>query len=126
MIINSFKKFLYKFSLYTFIIWLVSFVLYRWLPQMHVNIHYTYILLFLYIVSIATFYLASKSIDGRISKLANMYMLLNFGRLLLFSIIIFVYAFLHNSDVVSFILTFFTYYLLLTLWEVVALQRKKQ
>ncbi len=120
-----FKKFLFHFGIYTLAIWIVSFALYHWFPALHLNKWYPFVLLFLFLVAVVSFYFTSKSAKGKLSNFANVYMLLNFVRLVLFSVVIFVYAYLHKNDAASFTLTFFAYYLLLTVWEVVALRKIK-
>ncbi len=63
--------------------------------------------------------------ENRLSKFANAYMLVNFGKLVIFSIIIVVYAVLNKEDAISFMLTFFIYYFIFTIFEVFALLRLK-
>jgi hypothetical protein len=63
----------------------------------------------------------SKSMEKRISKFANIYMLVIFGKLVFFTFIILAYAFLYREDAISFMLTFFIYYFIFTTLEIIYL-----
>jgi len=54
---------------------------------------------------------------------ANAFMLVNFGKLILFTAIILIYAWFNRSEAISFTITFFVYYLILTTYEIIALLR---
>ncbi len=120
---QNFKNFFISFSLYSFVIYLLSFAIYTWFPQLHLNKWYLFILIFLYIIALLSFYFLSKSLKGKLSSFANVYMILNFLRLVIFTLIIFIYAYYNKTDAASFTLTFFSYYVLITVWEVVALKK---
>ncbi len=120
---NTFKKFIYRFSVYVGVIFIISFFLYKNLPALNINRWYWAILLFLYLVTAFSFFVLSGSIEKKLSRFANVFMILNFSRLILFTAVIFVYSFTHKSQAASFTLTFFGYYILITLWEVAALRK---
>ena len=121
-------KFTLGFSLYTLLLVLISFGVAQWLPQLKITPVYPYILLFFYLFTLFTFYAILKSLHGKISRFTNTYMIINFLKLVLFSIIIFIYAYLNRNDAGSFVITFFVYYLFFTAYEVISLNKvnKKQ
>ncbi len=116
-------KFTLGFSLYSLLLALVSFGVAQWLPQIKITPAYPYILLFFYLFTLFSFSAILKSFHGKISHFSNTYMIVNFLKLVLFSIIIFVYAYLNRKDAGSFVITFFIYYLFFTAYEVVALNK---
>jgi hypothetical protein len=123
MLNNTFKKFISGFSIYSFVLLIVGFLLYRYLPVININRWYWAVLLFLYLVTATSFFLLSNSIEKKITHFANIFMILNFSRLIIFTAIIFIYVFTHKNEAASFTLTFFAYYILITIWEVVALRK---
>ena len=121
---NNFKKFFLQFSIYILSILALSTILYVFLPQFHINRWFWAIILFLYSIGVLSFFMLSKSMEKKLSHFANVFMILNFVRLILFTVIIFAYAFTHKNEAVSFTLTFFFYYILTTLWEIFTLKKK--
>ncbi len=120
---DTFIRFLLRFAAFTLIIWLFSFAINFFSSTVIVNRWYTFILLFLFLAGVVSSYFVIGSINKKISGFANVYMIQNFVRLVLFTIVIFGYAYFNRGDAASFAITFFIYYFLLTAWEVVALRR---
>jgi hypothetical protein len=120
---NTFKKFIPGFSIYSLVLLVAGFIFYAYLPGININRWYWAILLFLYFVTAASFLVLSNSIEKKISRFANVFMLLNFSRLIIFTAIIFVFAYTHKEQAASFTITFFVYYLLITIWEVASLRK---
>ena len=121
---NSFYRFATGFTIYVAIILAVSIVIFYQVPAVPVNSSFIFILLFIYAVTLVSYYFFKKSMTERISRFANVYMLGTFAKLIIYSVIIVIYAWFNRGEAVSFILTFFIYYLLLTVYEVTALMRK--
>ena len=109
------------FTIYSVIILLISLAIYMWVPSISITSYYPYILLFMYAFTLIIYYMVSKTIRQKLSKFVNVYMLVNFGKLILFSIVIVVYAWFNRDDAVPFILTFFIYYILFSAYEVISL-----
>ena len=122
--IDSFKNFTRGFTIFSVVILLISLAVYIWIPVVHITPAYPYVVLFFYGFTIIIFRLLNKTKETKLSKFANTYMLVNFGKLILFTIIIFVYAYFKRTDAVSFIITFFIYYLLFTSYEIITLLKK--
>ncbi|MCF6169940.1 MAG: hypothetical protein L3J66_03065 [Bacteroidales bacterium] len=100
---------------------LASLAIYFWVPALHISPAFPYVLLFLYLSTRFIYVALAKSVNKRTSQFANAVMLVNFGKLLVYGLVIFVYAYFNRSDAVSFILTFFVYYFVFTAIEVFAL-----
>lgn len=115
------KQFTIKLSVLVAILGLLSVVIVLWIPALPISQAFPYVLLFLYLATLLMYSLLSKSIQKRTSQFANTVMLVNFGKLVFYAVIIFVYAYINRSDAVSFILTFFAYYFVITTLEVFAL-----
>lgn len=113
--------FVVGFSYYSVIIFLLSLIIQLWIPEIKISNTWPLILLFIYGFTIFAFTLLVKYVDTKLTYFANAFMLVNFGKLILFSIIIFIYAWLVRNDAISFTVTFFVYYLSLTTYEVIAL-----
>ena len=118
---NSMSHFAKTFSYYTITILLISFIIQQWVPAVKISSTWPFVLLFLYIFTLIAFRILVKYLTTKLTYFANAFMLVNFGKLVFFSIIIVVYAWFMRSDAISFTVTFFIYYLLLTTFEVVAL-----
>lgn len=123
---NSFKTFFVQFSILAFLVLILSIIISLFIPKIQITDSYAYILIFLYLITLGVFKLISKSMENRISQFANTYMLVNFGKMVFFTFIIVIYAYLNKKDAISFMLTFFSYYFIFTGFEVVSLLFKKK
>ena len=61
-----------------------------------------------------------KSTEDRFSRFVTQFMIITFAKLFFYIIILFVYAFLNKPDAVPFILTFFIFYFIYTVFEIVS------
>lgn len=114
-------RFVKNISYYSGIIVLLSLAIQFWLPVVAIVNSWPFILLFLYIFTILAFSVLEKYINNKLTYFANAFMLVNFGKLVLFSTIIVIYAWLNRDTAISFTITFFVYYFMLTSYEIVAL-----
>ena len=112
-----------SFTIFSVIILLISLGIFLWVPQIKITPAFPYILLFLYAFTLMVYHMVAKTISQKLSRFTNVYMLVNFGKMIIFSIIIFVYAWLNRDDAVPFIVTFFIYYMLFSVYEIVSLLR---
>jgi len=117
----KFVHFTKGFSLYTLVIGLLSATIYFWLPSVPLSSAFLYILIFMFALTIFLTRLLVKSMENKLSRFVNAFMLLNFAKLLLYILLIFGYAWFNKAGAVSFIITFFAYYILFTAYEVVFL-----
>jgi len=118
---NITAKFIKNFSLYSGAIFLLSLIIQTWIPVIPISNVWFFILLFMYLFTLVAFTILVKYIYTKLTFFANAFMLVNFSKLVIFSLIIFIYAWLVRDDAISFTITFFVYYFLLTLFEIVAL-----
>ena len=121
-----FIKFLRGFTVYTLIITLLSIAIYYALPELRMTPVYLYLIAFMYAVNFLLFAKLSRSIQNKPNRFINAFMLLNFGKLFLYIILIAIYIFLYRNDAVSFTITFVVYYALFTIYEVTAILKIKQ
>jgi len=123
---NTFNSFFKQFSILAGVILLISVTIDLFVPKIQISYAYPYLLVALYLITLGIFHMLSKSIQSRLSRFANTYMLVNFGKLIFFLIIILSYSYLNREDAVSFMLTFFSYYFIFTSFEIVALLKMKK
>jgi hypothetical protein len=114
-----FFKFIKKLALYTLIVGLIAFIAAFYLPDKFVSPALLYIVIFFFVISALTYYLAIKAFSHKTSRYANFFMITVFAKLMLYVTIIIIYAFVNAGDIVSFILTFFIVYFLFTIFETV-------
>lgn len=120
-----FNNFFKQFSIVVVVVLLLSILIDFFVPKIKISPMYPYILLFLYLVTLGIFRMIAKSMENRLSKFANAYMLANFGKLIVFTGIILLYSYLNREDAISFMLTFFAYYFIVTVFEVLSLLKVK-
>lgn len=117
------SKILVNLTIYTLILAAISFGVKLAFPSLKITPWYLIILLFFYIITLIILYVLEKKLTQRMTLFANAFMLVNFLKLVIFTIIIGLYAFLNKQDAISFILTFFIYYVLFSIFEVVTLRK---
>jgi hypothetical protein len=123
---TTFKSFVKQISLVGAIVLLLSIAIDLWVGKIPISPAYPYIFVFLFLTTVVVFRTIANSMEKRLSRFANVYMLANFGKLLLFTIIIVAYSFLNPEDAIAFMLTFFSYYFVFTNVEIIALLRIKK
>ncbi len=120
---KSISRFTLRLGILTLILGLLTFAFGLLFSAIHVTSSYPYILAFLFLFSWAAFYLTAKNMEKKISRFANTYMIINFLKLVVFSLFILAYAYLNKADAASFIITFFIYYIFFTALEVMGLKQ---
>jgi len=123
---TTFNIFFKQFSILAGIILALSIIIDFFIPKIHISQAYPFIFIALYLITLGIFWMLSKSMENLLSRFANAYMLVNFGKLIFFLIIILTYSYLYKEDAVSFMLTFFSYYFVFTSFEIMALLRNKK
>lgn len=118
--------FIVSFSVYSGIIVLASIAIHLWMPVIAISPMWPLIIVFMYLFTLLATVMLLKYIDSRISQFANAFMLVNFGKLVLFTFVIVAYAWFFRADAISFTITFFIYYILLSTYEIVALLRMQK
>ncbi len=120
------NRYLKKLIILTLIIGLISFVLAYYMPQEYVSPAIPFLLGFFFLVAATTYYLAISALKKKTSRYANFYMISVFAKLLLYVAIIVIYAFINIGDIISFIITFFIYYLLFTSFETIEILKAQK
>ncbi len=115
------KGFSLKLTTLALILGFISLALYLWVPAIPVSPAFPYALIFLYLFTLIVYSTLSKSMQKRTSQFANAVMLVNFGKLLIYAALIFIYAYFRRSDAIPFTLIFFVYYIFFTSMEVFSL-----
>ncbi|MBN2616024.1 MAG: hypothetical protein JXR71_10070 [Bacteroidales bacterium] len=113
----------FHITLFTFLMAALSLLVQLGVPQVKISPTYPFILIFFFLATWVILLILEKSFRSKLSRFANAYMLVNFVKLILFSGVIAVYALSNKEDAVSFVITFFVYYIFFTLFEVVELRQ---
>ena len=119
----TFKKLATQFTALIVLLIPATLMLEYLLPALKVTSSWPGILIFMYILTLGVLYLLAKSLKKRMAMFVNIYLLVSFGKMMLYAVVLFVYAWLNPDDAVSFILTFLVYYIILLVYEVVVLLR---
>ncbi len=120
---KSIARFTLRNGILTLALGLLTFLFTLLFSSVHVTRSYPYILAFLFLFSWAAFYITAKSMDKKITRFANTYMIINFLKLVIFSLFLLAYAYLNKADAASFIITFFIYYVFFTALEIMSLKQ---
>jgi len=122
----TFKKLAIQFTAFVLILIPATLLIEYVIPGLKATVNWPGILLFMYILSLAVFYLLTVSMKSRMIKFVNTYMLVSFSKMMLYTVVLFVYAWMHPEDAVAFILTFLVYYVILLVYEVLVLLKIQQ
>lgn len=120
------KNFTIRFTILSLVLLLISSLIYFFVPAIKITPMYAPIIVFLYLISLFLFKMSYKAMHSKISLFANTVMISNFGKLILFSAIIVVYALSFKNDAISFTLSFFVFYIIFTTFEIFSLLRLKK
>ena len=95
------------------------------LPANYITPMLPYLLIFFLIISLAIYYFIEKAIAKRFSLFTNYFMIATMLKILIYLTIITLYAFTNKNDAVTFILTFFIFYVGYSTFEVIWLLRMR-
>ena len=123
---RTFKKLAIQFTSFVILLMAATLLFEYLVPALRVTIHWPVILLVMYLITLGILFLLVNSLKSRMMKFVNTYLLVSFSKMILFSVVLFVYAWLNPNDAVSFILTFLVYYLVFLIYEVTVLARLKE
>lgn len=123
---SPFTIFMKKLLIFTLVVGLISFVLAFFLPDNLVSPAMPFILLFFFIINAITMNIVLKTLAKKTSSFVNFFMISIFAKLMLYILIIVIYAFANVGDIVSFIITFFIYYLAFTIFELYAILKAQK
>jgi len=123
---TTFKKLAIQFTSFVVLLMAATLLFEYLVPSLRVTMHWPVILLVMYLITLGILYLLVNSLKSRMMKFVNTYLLVSFSKMMLFAVVLFVYAWLNPDDAVSFILTFLVYYLAFLIYEVAVLARLKE
>ncbi len=122
---DSFQRFIKQFSIFTFFLAVVTYLLQAYAHRVPVSPYWPFILGFLYVFTLFLFKQLADQFSNKLSRFTNALMLVNFGKMILYTAIILVVAWFQRDQALSFSLTFLVYYFLITFFEIRALLRFK-
>ncbi len=122
---KDFTDFLKSFTLYVFIIGVISYAISLWLPEVSISEFWPWILVFQFGFTLFVYWQLVNEFRNRLSKFSNTLMLVNFGKMFLYIIIIMVVAWFNRAQAPSFAITFLVYYALVTFFEIKKLLQLK-
>jgi len=91
------------------------------IPENLISSSWPYIVLFFFTISLLVHRYLLKKSGGQHAKFINAFLLTTTIKLLLFLAVIVIYVLLNRDDAIGFILTFFTYYLIFTSFEIISI-----
>jgi hypothetical protein len=112
------KKYFLNYTLFSFVLFIISIFIDIFLPQIKISEVWYWLLLFLYILNLMLLNLLLKENNKKSIRFINTFMLTGFGKMFLYVVIMFVYAYLNPNDAVSFIITFLFYFVAYLAYEV--------
>lgn len=107
----------------TIVVALLTFLAQLFLPENFVTPAWPMVLLFFLVINFLCYWATVSANDGKPNRFITRFMGLTVARLFLFLIIIAVYAFTRKDDVVPFTILFFIYYLIFSIFEILAVLR---
>ncbi|MFA5417016.1 MAG: hypothetical protein WC341_01020 [Bacteroidales bacterium] len=117
----EFRTFLKNIILVVLFTGVASFAVQKVFTDILISRHWPWILLFLFLLTLYLFWILIKQYNNKLSRFTNTLMLVNFGKLFLFTIIIAVFSWFNKEEAIAFAITFFVYYLIITFVEIKAL-----
>jgi len=114
-----------QFTSYILIIAIFSYLIRAIFPEIHLYGVWYALLAFLYAFTLFLYWQLAKYFGDRLSKFTNALMLVNFGKMMLYTLVIFVFVWFNRDQALSFSLTFMVYYALITVFEIRALLKLK-
>jgi hypothetical protein len=118
-------NFIKQFTSYVLLIAIISYLIQKLFPEFPLYQAWYAILVFLSAFTLFLYWQLAKYFGDRLSKFTNALMLVNFGKMMLYIMIIFVFIWFNRDQALSFSLTFMLYYALITAFEIRALLKLK-
>ena len=118
-----FKRFLVQVSIITvilFLLWIAAILI---VPANLLSPAIPVMIVFFGVITAGIYYIMLQTASNRFPRFVNSFMVVTLGKILLYSVLIVVYALLNRTDAVPFIFSFFLLYLVYTVFEVSAFLR---
>lgn len=121
--VSEFGAFWKRVTYYTLALAIVAVALSLILPSRFTTPSLPFIILFFYALTLIVHKMALSYATRKATKFTQFYMISTLTRLLVFLVIIIIYAFSNPHDAVAFILTFFICYVFFLIFELTAIIR---
>jgi hypothetical protein len=118
---SDYLQYLKKLLLFSGVIGLISFGMNVLLPEKFISPGLPFILIFFISVSLITHFIALKLMAKKISQFTNFFMISIFVKLIFYSLIIIIYSQINKNDLIPFVINFFIYYVLFTIFELISI-----
>ncbi len=119
----NFRKFTINLAAYSVILFAV-YALFAWLaPDFLVSEAFYFFVPFFFLLALLSKYILARITQKRDKLFSQVFLAINMARFLLYIGIILFYAFSRPDDAVAFIITFFVFYFLFTIFEVMSVYR---
>lgn len=118
-------SFFKQFTLFVLIIGIVTYIVQGVVPQLPIYPYWPGILFFLYAFTFYLYWQLAKYFGERLSKFTNALMLVNFGKMMFYTFVIMIFIWYNRAEALSFSLTFFVFYALISVFEIRALLKLK-
>ncbi len=118
-------SFFKQFTFFVFIIGIATYIIQGVIPQLPIYRYWPAILFFLYAFTFYLYWQLANYFGERLSKFTNALMLVNFGKMMFYTLVILVFIWYNRGEALSFSLTFLVYYALISVFEIRALLKIK-
>lgn len=111
-------KYIRKLMVYTIVLAVAGFFAYLFVPPGFISPAIPFLYIFFFSVALIHHFLLIKAIRSNPKRFINRFMILTFGKLLLYFSLIVTYSLFVRSDAIAFILAFAALYLFFTVFEI--------
>lgn len=117
----SFHQYSKKLIILSLLIVVITLALSYLIPTPLISYSWPFIILFFLAVSLMVYRFLLKNSKGNHGKFINAFLLTTTVKLLLYLAIILIYSLLNRGDAIGFIITFFSYYMIFTVYEIISI-----
>lgn len=118
---TNFRKYVRNLMIFTIIIGIVSYALSIFLPENYITPSLPYLIIFFFSINLLVHSMLRKAEEKKLRRFISNYMLATFSRFFLYLIIILAYVLINRNDAVPFIVTFFIFYVIFSVYEVITI-----
>ncbi len=116
---SRYLRFLKKLLVFSLILGFLTGTVTYFLPKSYLTPALPFLFFFFIAVTLISYHFLLQSIEKKLIKFTNTYLLTTFIKLLLYIVVMIGYVFFNRSDAIPFMLWFFFLYLCYTIFEVV-------
>ena len=120
---NHFRKFLVQSAVISGVLYVVWPLLFFLIPGSYLSPALPVMIPFFFVVTAGVYYIMLQSAANRFPRFVNSFMMMTFGKILLYVVAIMIYVLLNKADAFPFVAAFFILYLIFTVYEVTAFLR---